>query len=200
MSHIFIQPAVTDLHVTPEPMYQILNAVACACASDRAQYATHCADVFNSIPSSTIVVQTLWTNIEKQTMKTAVGSIAVSGDTVQKSIYDTGDNVQVEVLATPAFSLRKVDDRRAAISTSCSQFEIVPNAAGDIIGQLIGNGLALKGLTRGSVSVCLPKDQEIPLCTQKYSVLDLALGDSNNRPGVPLQLPVTIDKSNQVLE
>ena len=50
----------------------------------------------------------------------------------------------------------------------------------------------------GTVQACVPLDGRIPLCTVKYAVQDFALGDENNRPGVPLQVAVTIDKSNQM--
>ena len=145
-------------------------------------------------------MQTLFGNVEKQTIPTAIGSISIGGDTITQSL--TGESVEhlkFEVFATSAFSLRKVDVRRAAASSTCSQFEIVPNAAGAIVGQVIGNGLMLKGASRGTIRVCLdaPK-KEIPLCFQKYSDVDFSFGDQNNRPGVPLQLAIETNKQNRV--
>ena len=191
----------TEFKCQIEPVYKVLELVACACASDSAQYSAACDDTFVSIPSSTVAVQTLWTNIEVQTLSTAVGSFSITGDTIRSSINASSvDNLQAQVLATSAFSLRAADGQRreteAFIKTTCSQFEVVPNTNGGIVGQLIGNGVTLKGLSRGFVKACLRVDQDIPLCLSKYSVQDFAIGTSDNRPGQPLGLSVTMDKSN----
>jgi len=61
-----------------------------------------------------------------------------------------------------------------------------------------GNGMAVQGLKSGSVKVCVGALREIPKCVLKYPVVDFALGDENDKPGAPLTLTTTTDKSDRI--
>ncbi|KAJ1491876.1 hypothetical protein T484DRAFT_3066423 [Baffinella frigidus] len=79
------------------------------------------------------------------------------------------------------------------LQNKCEQYEVVPNADGETVGQLIGNGMSIKGLKGGSVRTCLKKDPNIPLCLSKFEITDVAKGGADDKPGVPLQATVTTE-------
>ena len=167
-----------------EPLYDILEQVACACSADRAS--DKCLNVVGKIGASTVASQTLFLNVDESTLKTAVGSVTITSDSIKDSVVKGMDNVRVDILATPAFLLRKTSARRVArAGTSCNDFEIIKHK-GQVVGQLMGNGLTVKGLKSGSAKVCIPVDKDIPKCTLKYVVTDFALGDVTGKPGILL--------------
>ena len=113
-------------------------------------------------------------------MRTAVGSVDIPGDTVQKSARRGTDNVQVQVLAVSAYAFRTVPSdsstRRASHHTSqdalpCSAWETVINSAGQVVGQMIGDGFGVDGISSGMVTVCVRVNLGISKCTRKYPVL-----------------------------
>ena len=130
-------------------------------------------------------------------LNAAVGSVSVTSDTIKKAAKRGSDNVVVQISATSAFAMRQTLDRRTSSST-CSEFEIIQNSNGEIVGQLAGDGLGIQGLKEGAVRVCLPTNKDIGQCFTKYPVDDFAIGDDDGRPGQPLNLATTRDKSDQV--
>jgi hypothetical protein len=67
-----------------------------------------------------------------------------------------------------------------------------------VVGQPIGDGLAVEGLKDGKMTVCLQNIKNIPKCMVKYPVADFAFGDVNNKPTVPLGISITTDKSDRL--
>ena len=191
----------TEFICKNEPLYGVLEKVACACGSGRSS--TECDGVLEQAQSVPIVTQTLFLNAETQHLTTAVGSVAISSKSIQASVKRGSDNVEVSILATPVFELRNTsssisNDRREAPSISCSDFEIIRNSQGQVVGQPIGDGLAVEGLKDGNMTVCLQNVKNIPKCMVKYPVADFALGDDNNKPTVPLGITVITDRSDRL--
>jgi hypothetical protein len=191
----------TEFMCKNEPLYAVLEKVACACGSGRSS--TACEGVLERAPSVPIVTQTIFLNAETQHLTTAVGSVAISSKSIQASVKRGSDNVEVSILATPAFELRNTsssmsNDRRTAPSISCSDFEIIRNSQGQVVGQPIGDGLAVGGLKDGNMTVCLQNIKNIPKCMVKYPVADFAFGDDKNKPTVPLGITITTDKSDRL--
>jgi len=79
------------------------------------------------------------------------------------------------------------------LQNKCEQYEVVKNAAGEIVGQLIGNGMVIEGLKGGTVRTCLKKDPNIPICLSKFETTDVSKGGGDNKPGVPMQATVTTE-------
>jgi len=191
----------TEFMCKNEPLYAVLEKVACACGSGRSS--TACDGVLERAQSVPIVTQTLFLTAETQHLTTAVGSVAISSQSIQASVTKRSDNVAVSILATPAFELRNTsssmgNDRRAAASISCSDFDIIRNSQGQVVGQLIGDGLAVEGLKSGNMTVCLQNTKNIPKCMVKYPVTDFAFGDDTNKPTMPLGITITTDKSDRL--
>jgi hypothetical protein len=182
-----------------EPLYAILERISCACSSDRNKYSQECTEVFDKITSSTILSETLFADTEMQTLyKPGFGSVAISSQNIMGSISGESDNVEISLLTTNSMLLRQSDGRRAVTTAmTCAQFEIIKDSNGHVVGQLAGNGFAVQGLKSGTARVCLPTDEKIPKCLDKFKVQDFALGDEKGMPSVPLKLDVSIDKSNQ---
>jgi len=175
----------TEFNCHMEPLYDILEQVACACSADRAS--DKCLRVVGKVITSTVASQTVFLNDNEKTIKTAVGSVTITAAVIAGSVKKGKDNVQVDVQATPAWSLRIFESQRrvAGAGTSCSDFEII-KSQGQVVGQLMGNGLTIQGLKSGSANVCIPIDKDIPKCTFKYIVTDFALGDNAGQPGMLL--------------
>jgi hypothetical protein len=148
----------TEFMCKNEPLYAVLEKVACACGSGRSS--TACDGVLERAQSVLVASQTLFLNVETQHLTTAVGSVVISSKSIKASVKRGSDNVKVSVLATPAFELRDTsrrmdNDRRTTSSISCSDFEIIRNAQGQVVAQLIGDGLAIEVCVCVCVSDCL---------------------------------------------
>jgi len=129
----------TEFNCHMEPLYDILEQVACACSADRAS--DKCLRVVGKVITSTVALQTVFLNDNEKTIKTAVGSVTITAAVIAGSVKKGKDNVQVDVQATPAWSLRIFESQRrvAGAGTSCSDFEII-KSQGQVVGQLIGYG------------------------------------------------------------
>jgi hypothetical protein len=82
-----------------------------------------------------------------------------------------------------------------AVKNQCEQYEVVKNTDGQVVGQIIGNGMVIKGIKNGDVKVCVKTDPNVPRCLAKFKVNDIALGTADNKPGVPLQKEVEVEGS-----
>lgn len=78
---------------TNEPLYAVLEKVACACGSGRSS--ALCDGVLQRAQSVTIVEQTLFINGQTQHLTTAVGSVAVPSASIKASVRRGDDNVEV---------------------------------------------------------------------------------------------------------
>mmetsp|Transcript_18192 Transcript_18192/g.28227 ORF Transcript_18192/g.28227 Transcript_18192/m.28227 type:complete len:652 (+) Transcript_18192:575-2530(+) len=74
-----------------------------------------------------------------------------------------------------------------------STYETVKNSGGDIVGQLVGNGVQLEGVQTGTTTLCIPLEISIPVCLRKYDTMGMAvsLGD-----GFSSLLDVTVTQDN----
>ena len=132
----------TEFMCLNEPTLGILDKVVCACGSGRSS--SECDGVLSKPVISPVVTATLFAGGETRHLKTAVGSVSVSTDIVKASAKRGKDNVAVTLLVSPAFSHRDTSgsasdaDRRVSAAASCSQFEIIKNSEGQVVGQLIG--------------------------------------------------------------
>jgi hypothetical protein len=113
----------TEFMCANEPLYAVVEKVACACGSGRSS--TACDGVLERAQSVLVASQTLFLNVETQHLTTAVGSVVISSKSIKASV------------------------KRETSSISCSDFEIIRNAQGQVVGQLIGDGIAIE------VCVCL---------------------------------------------
>jgi len=187
-----------------EPMYAILHKVACACSSDRqsGSAAQACQGLYAKVSTTTVATQTIFiaSNDEvEQTVASPAGSISISSANLKKS---TGkkDGVTVELKYTSPYEVLTVTEQpvRRVNAKDCTQFEIVKNVRGEVVGQLVGGGLTVKGLTAGEGRLCVPADLEIPRCAIRYTVYDFALGTQGGGVDRPLQLAVTTNKADQI--
>jgi hypothetical protein len=97
----------TEFMCANEPLYAVLEKVACACGSERSSEA--CNGVLERAQSVLVVEQTLFLNVDTQHLKTAVGSVAVSSESIKASVKRGSDNVEVSILATPALERRHLN-------------------------------------------------------------------------------------------
>jgi len=132
----------TEFMCQNEPTYAILEKVVCACGSGR--NSSECDGVLSKPVIFPVATQTLFAGSETRHLKTAVGSVAVPTGTVKASAKRNTDKVEVTLLASPALTHRDTSgsasdaDRRVSAAASCSQFEIIKNSGGKVVGQLIG--------------------------------------------------------------
>ena len=87
---------------------------------------------------------------------------------------------------------------RTHLSQSCSQYEVVRNINGSVVGQLIGPSLSIKGFFNTSVAVCIARDVTIPVCWIKYSVTDFVSMDGQGLLSAPLLVETTSSLEDQV--
>jgi hypothetical protein len=87
---------------------------------------------------------------------------------------------------------------RTHLSQSCSQYEVVRNINGSVVGQLIGPALSIMGFFNTSVAVCIARDVTIPVCWIKYSVPDFVSMDGNGFLSAPLLVETTSSLEDQV--
>jgi len=67
---------------------------------------------------------------------------------------------------------RRLDSRGRllAAETNCEQYSVIYNKNGAIIGQLVGDGIKVNNKGK----LCVPMDQTIPQCKNKFDVFDFA--------------------------
>ena len=189
-----------------EPMLAILEKVACACAADRSTQAEACEGVFSQIAQTTVASKTIFIQEageeQQQIVTSPAGSIMITSAAIRENA-GKGDSFVIELLYTSPYEVLGLDQpaRRLtaeAAATDCTRYEVVKNANGEIIGQVVGNGLTVKGPTKGTAKACVPMDPEIPKCIIKYPVFGFAMGTSSGNIGLPIPTTVTTDKSDQL--
>lgn len=132
----------TEFMCENEPTYSILEKVVCACGSGR--NSSECDGVLSKPVISPVATETLFAGSETRHLKTTVGSVSVPTNVIKGSAKRGTDNVKVTVLASPAVTHRDTSgsasdsDRRVSAAASCSEFEVIKNSAGQVVGQLIG--------------------------------------------------------------
>jgi hypothetical protein len=87
---------------------------------------------------------------------------------------------------------------RTHLSESCSQYEVVRNSNGSVVGQLIGPALSIEGFFNTSVAVCIARDVTIPICWIKYSVTDFVSIDGDGVLSAPLLVDTTSSLQDQI--
>jgi hypothetical protein len=184
-----------------EPLQGILNTVACTCGLDKTKNTAICTDIMKEIKPSLIATTTAFLSEEKkQTLvQPGIGSVSFTSEDLKRTVNKSrgGDYTTVELLYTDAMKLRTSGDRTVtSTKITCEQFKVIKNPKDEVIGQLAGNGLVVKGLKDANVSICVAAWEAIPSCSslRKYYVPDFVLGVGKDaRPGMP---SVSIDKSD----
>lgn len=188
-----------------EPMYAILRKVACACGGDRetGSAAQACEGLYTTVSKTPVAKQTVFiasNDDEEKTVTSPAGSIRITSGNIKKSVVRGGDNVGIELMYTSPYEVLTVSQPpgRRVSTKDCSQFEIVRNTKGEVVGQLIGGGLTVKGLTSGEGMLCVPADLEIPRCAIRYTAYDFALGNQDAGVDRPMEISVTTNKADQI--
>ena len=185
-------------------MHAILQKVACACGDDRATDSANeqCQGLFATVSRTTVATQTVFLaseEEEEQTVTSPAGSLSISSANLKQSA-GRKDNVFIELKYTSPYEALSVSQQptRRATTQACTQFELVRNSKGEVVGQLIGGGLTVKGLTSGEGRLCVPADLEIPRCALRYTVYDFALGTEGAGVDKPMGISVTTNKADDI--
>jgi len=170
----------TEIRCKFESLIRTINLVACACGDNKK---TTC---FDETLDFTVVDETVFKDSTSfSEIEFTGGSITPNADSCaagEDSCSVSGKMVPYKQFTASLSATRRRrrlssgGSRRRLASTSCADQEIVKNAAGVVVGQVMGNGVTVSTTSE----LCLETDTAIYHCSTKYPDNDFS--DSNKLP------------------
>lgn len=126
------------------------------------------------------------------------GSATLSATAVDSS----NDNAEVELKALPAAVMNS--DARARLYGSCDgqpqslaekeKFDVVTDLCGQLIGQVVGDGLAVRAAAalREQVRLCITPRADIAQNSAAYPTIDIVVDEGSGQLTAPLQISPTL--------
>ena len=194
---IFSQAFSTQANCKAEPLIEIFASIACMNSIQ-----TGATEQINGLdcsqrlqkPSSPKLASLKAVSGLGFLWQSTVGSVSLSFPAGAPALPEHAENISVSLLG----KYEVVKDAVAASSGDCSAYANVMGSDGStVVGQVVGSGLVLDGVTRGTLRVCLNTDPTIPVCLDRYPVADFAELQGGNL--VPLSLATTVDTNSQQL-
>jgi hypothetical protein len=189
-SAIFLQAFSSNAICTTQPVLEVFKTLACGLNATGKVGAIDCPLRSAAISSSAVASSKALFG-KRLLWQSPVGSVVLQYQNNATAPLAQAETVQVSVVSKFEF-LKTVT---AAGPASCSDYRAVNNANGELVGQVVGGGIMLQGLTEGTLTVCLGTDPTVPVCLDEYPVADL--GTVMGAKLVPLLLATTVDDRSQ---
>jgi hypothetical protein len=186
---IFVQAFSSNAICTTQPVLEVFKSLACGLNATGKVGAIDCQ--LRSGISSSAVASSKALFGKRLLWQSPVGSVILQYQDNATAPSAQAETVQVSVVSKFEF-LKTVT---AAGPASCSDYSAVNNANGEVFGQVVGGGIMLQGLTKGTLTVCLGTDPNVPVCLDQYPVADL--GTVKEAKLAPLSLATAVDDRSQ---
>ena len=188
------QAAAKNKSAGPDQNVNRSNATLSQQATSLADALLYCSSGYVRIPQRSLALAALKNSRNRSLMDTTLIQLSIASAAQFKDAR-LEPSTSFEVKPDPRSRMQILDT-----SSNCiTGYAVVQNDQRVIIGQLIGNALAINaaGIDGLPVSICFNADPAIRQCIQKFPVLDVVLLDTRtNKLIVSNSLPVAINAAS----
>jgi hypothetical protein len=192
LSQAFVSEALCQI----TPKMDVFQSIACGCNSS-AEFSASCAErnfsLYGLYPAEVARVQAVpGTSL---VLRFVSGWVRIPDPGPQESARD------VSLSLVESSDFWRGGDLPAGNDTlqDCARFQVVQDTSGGVmIGQIIGSGVRLDGLSGQAVLLCLRTNPSMNLCREQYPVVDFASPDPKDAVTlVPLQTRLAVNNRTE---